>query len=282
MYQSDLFISIIVPCYNQAQYLEECLQSVLDQTYNSWECIIVNDGSPDNTEEVALEWCVKDTRFRYIEQQNGGLCSARNAGISIAEGEWILPLDADDKLGVDYLKLSVNAIYNNPDVGLVYCNAMLFGEENSFWYLEDYSIERLLAYNIIFCSALYKKEDWLEAGGYDLNLKAGREDWEFWINILGKTRKKVIKLDYIGFFYRRKKGSMDYNLNRDKEQLKLIRNYVYEKHKDIYMEYFGTPQDILQQKFLSEKRLQYFDNRMYKIRSNLFTRILNAIINRLI
>ncbi|MGL6039433.1 MAG: glycosyltransferase family 2 protein, partial [Soonwooa sp.] len=56
-------ISIIVPCYNQSQYLDECLQSVLDQTYQNWECIIVNDGSKDDTEEIALKWIVKDNRF---------------------------------------------------------------------------------------------------------------------------------------------------------------------------------------------------------------------------
>lgn len=71
-------ISVIVPCYNQAQYLDECLQSVLDQTYQNWECIIVNDGSPDNTEEIALRWTKKDSRFRYLKKENEGLSSARN------------------------------------------------------------------------------------------------------------------------------------------------------------------------------------------------------------
>ena len=105
-------ISVIVPCYNQAQYLDECLQSVLDQTYTDWECIIVNDGSPDNTEDVAKKWVEKDTRFIYLSKENGGLSSARNAGIEIAKGEWILPLDAAEKYGKsgygEYLKKIVN------------------------------------------------------------------------------------------------------------------------------------------------------------------------------
>ena len=91
-------ISVIVPCYNQAQYLDECLQSVLDQTYQNWECIIVNDGSPDNTEEIALQWTAKDPRFTYLKKENGGLSSARNAGIEVAQGEWIQFLDCDDKI----------------------------------------------------------------------------------------------------------------------------------------------------------------------------------------
>ncbi|WP_374360648.1 glycosyltransferase family 2 protein, partial [Cloacibacterium sp.] len=73
-------ISVVVPCYNQAQYLDECLQSVLNQTYQDWECIIVNDGSPDHTEEIAKNWVEKDTRFIYLSKENGGLSSARNAG----------------------------------------------------------------------------------------------------------------------------------------------------------------------------------------------------------
>ena len=76
-------ISVIVPCYNQAQYLDECLNSVLEQTYKDWECIIVNDGSPDNTEEVAKEWVKKDSRFKYFYKNNGGVNSARNSGLKL-------------------------------------------------------------------------------------------------------------------------------------------------------------------------------------------------------
>ena len=106
-------ISVVVPCYNQAQYLDECLQSVLNQTYQDWECIIVNDGSPDNTEEIAKNWVEKDTRFIYLSKENGGLSSARNAGIEIAKGEWILPLDADDKIGERYLELAEKEFEND-------------------------------------------------------------------------------------------------------------------------------------------------------------------------
>ncbi len=92
----EKLVSIVVPCYNQAHFLDETLQSVLDQSYSNWECIIVNDGSPDNTEDIAKQWCNKDYRFTYLYKENGGLCSARNAGISISKGEFILPLDSDD------------------------------------------------------------------------------------------------------------------------------------------------------------------------------------------
>lgn len=81
-------ISIIIPCYNQAQYLPETLQSVMEQVYPNWECLIVNDGSPDNTEEIALDWCRKDTRFRYLSKPNGGLSDTRNFGIKHSSGKY--------------------------------------------------------------------------------------------------------------------------------------------------------------------------------------------------
>ncbi|MFV8358229.1 glycosyltransferase family 2 protein, partial [Flavobacterium sp. XS1P32] len=87
-------VSIIVPCFNQAQYLSEALKSVLEQTYENWECIIVNDGSPDDTKQIAQKWVEKDSRFKYIFKENGGLSSARNEGINYAKGTFILPLDA--------------------------------------------------------------------------------------------------------------------------------------------------------------------------------------------
>ena len=103
-------VSIIVPCYNQAQYLPEALQSVLDQTYSDWECIIVNDGSPDDTDIVAKEWLIKDIRFKYIYKENGGLSSARNAGIEIAIGDFIQFLDADDILDFEKFEKSMKKI----------------------------------------------------------------------------------------------------------------------------------------------------------------------------
>ena len=100
-------VSIIVPCYNQAQYLEDALQSVVFQTYKDWECIIVNDGSVDNTEIIAKNWLLKDNRFKYLHQENGGLSMARNSGIKLAEGDFILPLDADDKISSNYIEKAI-------------------------------------------------------------------------------------------------------------------------------------------------------------------------------
>lgn len=270
-------ISVIVPCYNQAQFLPETLQSVLDQTYSNWECIIVNDGSTDNTEQVALEWSEKDKRFTYLYKDNGGLSSARNTGIEQAQGKWILPLDSDDKINCRYLELSIQSIKKNPELDIIYCKAETFGMTTSSWCLRDYNYKKLLFTNMIFCSALFKKESWEKAKGYDLNLKRGREDWEFWINILTES-SRVLCLDYIGFFYRRKEDSMDVSLNKDKEIKLYAENYIYDKHRNIYTKFFGSPQQVLYEKMLLEEKIWRLEQDQEKIHKNIITRILYRII----
>ena len=222
-------VSIIVPCYNQAQYLPEALQSVLDQTYQNWECIIVNDGSPDNTREVAQEWVKKDSRFIYLYKENGGLSSARNAGIAIADGEFILPLDADDRIGKDYTLLAMKTFQEDSDLKLVYCKAEKFGEESGSWNLPVFSLFELARQNMIFCSALYRKEDWSRVDGYDENMIFGLEDWEFWIAIL-KNGGEVKCLDEVEFYYRISENSMARTVNIKHKEFS--EKYVSKKHLD--------------------------------------------------
>lgn len=91
-------ISVIIPCYNEAQYLDVCLNSVIAQTYGDWEAVVINDGSTDNTGELAQKWVEKDTRFKYISTENLGVSHARNTGLQMATGNFIQFLDADDLL----------------------------------------------------------------------------------------------------------------------------------------------------------------------------------------
>ncbi|RYX81126.1 glycosyltransferase family 2 protein, partial [bacterium] len=97
-FSDQALVTIITPCYNYGKFLAEALDSLLLQTYSNWECIIVNDGSIDNTDEVALQYTAKDQRFKYINQKNGGLPNARNSALKIAQGKYIQLLDADDLL----------------------------------------------------------------------------------------------------------------------------------------------------------------------------------------
>lgn len=256
-------ISIVVPCFNQAQYLDECLQSVLDQTYPNWECIIINDGSPDNTEEIALQWTQKDKRFKYLKKENGGLSSARNAGIEIAQGEWILPLDSDDKIGNEYLFLANREFEKGYTV--IYCNAKYFGNINSEWELNKYSINGLAYKNLIFCSAFFKKKDFFNVRGYDENLIYGLEDWDLWISLL-KNGERVYKLDYLGFFYRIKEVSMLNNLVNDR--LILMQNLIFKKHIDFFLKEKGGYHENLKK----IEKLKYESSQLRKLYKSILFR----------
>lgn len=234
---NNSLVSIIVPCYNQAQYLQEALQSVLDQTYENWECIVVNDGSVDNTEEVAQKWASKDSRFVYLKKENGGLSNARNAGIEVAQGEFILPLDADDKIARNYVDLAMESFKADSSLKVVYSKAEKFGDQNGPWNLKPFSLEGLTQDNMIFCSAFFKKRDWQLVGGYDPKMIYGLEDFEFWISIL-KKGGNVKCLDDIGFYYRIKSDSMVKRMS--KEEIKQIFEYLSIKHADFYVNQYGS------------------------------------------
>ena len=102
------FVSVIIPCFNCAQYLEEAVKSVLSQTFTGLECIVVDDGSTDNTREVSQYLVSEDARVKYLFKTNGGMASARNMGIKYAEGEWIQFLDADDWIDKNKIDFQLN------------------------------------------------------------------------------------------------------------------------------------------------------------------------------
>lgn len=237
----NTLVSIIVPCYKQAHFLNESLQSVLNQTYTNWECIIVNDGSPDKTEIISEQWCQKDTRFRYEYKQNGGLSSARNAGILVSKGEFILPLDADDILHNSYLEKLVPQLKNNKNIAVVSCYSNFFVDVISNIVYKKKptgtTYHALLFENIMMATSLYRKTSWEFANGYDEQMKTGFEDWEFWIAITKNGMEFKFVEEFL-FYYRRTKKSM----LTDTLQNHRIANmeYVFKKHKDIYAKHFDN------------------------------------------
>lgn len=232
-------ISIIVPCYNQAQFLDEALQSVLDQTYLDWECIIVNDGSPDHTEEVAQKWVTKDARFVYLKKENGGLSSARNAGISKAVGEFILTLDADDKYEATFIEKALKVILSDKNIGVVSSWEIRFVDDKRFGerHPNGGSVKDFLFSNAAIGTSLFRKKCWETVGGYDENMKRGYEDWEFYIRVC-KSGWTVHIIEEILFFYRQHSISMRTVAvnNYDAE----IKKYIYSKHKELYKEHYDT------------------------------------------
>lgn len=105
-------VSVIVPAYNSEEYINECIQSVVNQTFTDWELIVVNDGSKDKTGEFAEQWKVRDSRIHVIHQKNGGVSKARNAGIDTARGTYITFLDSDDLMAPICLEALCNNITN--------------------------------------------------------------------------------------------------------------------------------------------------------------------------
>lgn len=251
----EFLVSVIIPCYKQVQYLDECLQSVIDQTYQNWECIIINDGCNDNTEEVAKQWINKDSRFKYLYKENEGVSQARNAGIRIAKGEYILPLDADDKISTEYIEFAINTFIEDQSLKVVYCLAEKFGDEEGFWNLKEYSLKDLCIKNMIFCSGIYRKSDWERIGGYDVNMDLGLEDWEFWISLL-KKGGSVKRLNLIGFYYRIKNISRNSEINLETERV--LFEYICVKHADLFVSQLGS--NIYLTRTLYEKEKEYNRN----------------------
>ena len=237
---SESLVSVIVPCFNQAEYLTEALTSVLEQTYHKWECIVVNDGSNDNTEDIALDFVSRDNRFKYLKKENGGLSSARNAGINKSCGVYILPLDADDKIACRYIERAVQTLDKESDVKIVYAKAEFFGAISGVWELQPFSMEDIALSNMIFCTAFFRRSDYDFVGGYDIDFRHGYEDWDFWLSLLCNGGN-VKQLPEINFYYRKKNSSMLETLGRDQNMQMEIKKKIYVKHIDFYTRLFGDP-----------------------------------------
>lgn len=120
-FNSNPLVSIIIPIYNVENYLEQCIISVVHQTYKNLEIILVNDGSPDNSFEICKQWKRKDSRIKLINKDNGGLSDARNCGLRVASGELVLFVDSDDWISINMVENMVNKMIQN-DVDLVVCD----------------------------------------------------------------------------------------------------------------------------------------------------------------
>lgn len=176
-------LSIIIPCYNHGLYISETIKSIeVSKDKYPIEIIIVNDGSTDLTTIQVLKE-IESKGYFVLNQKNGGLGNARNNGIKIARGKYILPLDSDNKVEKPYLNNVIDILEKNPDIDIVYGNALQFGEASGTWVLDDYNLQHLLLSNFIDACAVYKKTVWEKNGGYDEKMPImGYEDWDFWIN----------------------------------------------------------------------------------------------------
>ncbi|VAW38426.1 hypothetical protein MNBD_DELTA04-229 [hydrothermal vent metagenome] len=226
-------VSVIIPCYNQGQFIDEAVASVLAQSFRDFEIIIVNDGSTD--EETCRILAGYDRpKTRVVATENQGLAAARNNGIREARGRYILPLDADDRIGSAYLERAVPLLDERAELGIVYCRAQLFGAVDTEWRLPQFSLEEMLLDNVIFCSALFRRQDWQRVGGYDPDLKYGWEDYDFWLSLL-ELGRQVCRIPEILFYYRVSADSMVRARPR-RHKLETF-TAIYRKHQPLFSEH---------------------------------------------
>jgi glycosyltransferase involved in cell wall biosynthesis len=210
-------ISIIVPCYNQAHYLDEALQSIYNQSHNNWECIVVNDGSTDHTEALAKQWSARDKRFKYIYQENKGLSGARNTGLSLVNGSYVQFLDADDVLVSTKLEACLRALEGQNTNTIAVTNFLMLSNQTTkaqpaycelkqelltfknILYLWDIDFT-IPIHCGLFPAAVCKDV------GFEESLK-GKEDWLFWVRVT-QQGAKVLFIDRPLVFYRLNPKSM--------------------------------------------------------------------------
>lgn len=241
-------------------FVEETLVSLVASTYRPLEILVVNDGSKDDSAEIVEQFARKHSEVRLIRQTNSGVSAARNNALRQAQGKYILPVDADDKIAPNFIAHAVEQMEQNPALKIVCCRAEFFGEKTGEWKLPPYSPALLARKNMIPATALFRKEDALRFGGYATE-EVYREDWDFWLSIM-EHGGDVVRLDEIGFFYRIRTGSrrtMSHNKKRE------MINLINKRHPQFMLQHLGGPLHYhrtwssLLNRFRSEKQVGTFD-----------------------
>lgn len=220
-------ISIIIPIYNVDKYLSACIETVIHQTYQNLEIILVNDGSTDICPQICDDYAAKDQRIIVIHKKNGGLSDARNAGMKIATGDYISFVDSDDLLSLDFYQNILNALIKN-DADVVECGFVKFEKENELkevniktdiFNVEIYETENALLQllngplSIVVWNKMYKKNI---VKGIEFPFGKINED-AFWTYKIFAKAKKIAKISAPLYFYRQQSTSImgaDYSLKR--------------------------------------------------------------------
>lgn len=232
-------VSIIIPCYNYGKYIKDAIDSIKNQTYENYECFIIDDDSTDNSADIIKKEIEGFDKFYYIHQKNGGLGNVRNNGIKMSKGKYYICVDADDVIFPNYIENGVDYMEKHNECVMYYGNAYFWfsdeiPERKIFWDIKvpDKYILFLFS-NWIYSTAMIRRSDYNRVGGYDETMK-GYEDWEFNIRLLYNHFHIYKDSNTDALLYRRHGKSMD------SDSLKKINDYkiyIYNKNKDIYNEY---------------------------------------------
>lgn len=253
--------SIIIPVYNVEKFLDRCLKSVFKQNYKNYEVIIVNDGSPDKSNIIINKYIKKDEKFKVIDKKNGGISSARNAGIEKASGDYILFIDGDDYIEPDLLLKINDYIDLNKNIEVVRFSSRLVTEEgevieNSIIKSKDvsngnkyftYFVESKIFFDTVWLYA-YNLKFW-KKNKFQFCLSRIHEDFGLIPEIILKS-KKIGVIDYIGYNYVQSNNSIIRNFNKEKEKKKCV-DLIY-----FYDKYQKLPKNI----FYEKKTKKMFDS----------------------
>jgi len=260
-------VSVICPCYNQEKYLSETIDSVLAQSMEDWELVIVDDGSKDNSASIAKDYVQRDQRVKYIYQDNAGPSSARNHGVKESTGKYVFFLDGDDKIAPNYLKLGISYMEENSECVCFFTEVQFFGAKSGKTNVKYTDYKGQLCQSSLWCCGFMRRTDFDRIGGFDEKMK-GFEDWELYIRLLYKHDYVYIYPEPLFYYRIANKDSVGTNANKKYTE---ITTYIYEKHKDKYIEYWGTP-------FSAYNQSYYYKTELHKLLNSNAYRIGIAIL----
>lgn len=238
-----MILSVVIPCYNHGQYLQEAIDSVLTYRDQPIEIIIVDDGSTDVLTINKINELKKEG-YHVIQHKNSGLSFSRNVGISVAKGKYILPLDADNKIKSDYIRKGIKLLEQEA-CDIVYGNPIFFGEnkENRKFKVRPFNGTDLIFTNYIDACAIFRKEVWIKNKGYDEKMPyVGYEDWEFWLNSF-LNNFVFYHLDEDLYYYRIVSGSMFETISAD-DINGLSYEYIIKKHAISIINVLGSTRNL--------------------------------------
>lgn len=227
-------LSIIITCYNNDWCVNEAIDSVKNITFKDWDCIIINDGSTDKSEEVIRQTIENDNRFRLITTKNKGVAMARNLGLTMATGDYCLFLDSDDLLISEYPEKAMKSLLENTDSPIYFGGVKCSGLLNRNLYPKWKGYRHMLIEPCIFVSAIFKRKHALEIGGFRIEFEA-YEDYEFWIRYLYHNSNNVINTPQFMIEYRTNQNSRHFS--RTNEELLTEIKKIKQANKNIYEEY---------------------------------------------
>jgi glycosyltransferase involved in cell wall biosynthesis len=199
-------ISVLLPCFNHGAFIDDAVESVLGQTFQDFEIIVVDDGSTDPPTVAKLS-SLTAPRLRVLRTANRGLPAARNHAARHAFGAVFCALDADDRLAPTWFEKALGVLDEQPSVAFVSHWLETFGDERWTWTPERCDLPALLARNAVNGAALVRREAFEAVGGYDESMREGCEDWDFWLRLVEAGRAGVI-IPEVLFYYRRRADSM--------------------------------------------------------------------------